>query len=80
MFVFVFVRFQLSVLMDTASIPEELKPYLSLYLEVLFESPVLRENGMRNYWLSLSTIWLFHSLACAVCNLGLCHHTVRSQT
>lgn len=44
--------------MDTASIPEELKPYLSLYLEVLFESPVLRENGMRNYWLSLSTIIL----------------------
>ncbi|XP_073242896.1 uncharacterized protein C05D11.1-like [Porites lutea] len=37
---------KLSVLMDTASIPEELKPYLSLYLEVLFESPVLRENGL----------------------------------
>ena len=52
--------------MDTASIPEELKPYLSLYLEVLFESPVLRENGMRNYSLSLSTIWLLHSLACCL--------------
>ena len=66
MFVFVFVRFQLSVLMNTASIPEELKPYLSLYLEVLFESPVLRENGMRNYWFSLNTIWLVHLLACCL--------------
>ena len=25
--------------------PEELKPYLSLYLEVLFESPILKDGG-----------------------------------
>ena len=40
--------------MDTAAVPEELKPYLSLYLEVLFESPVLRDGGMRKYLLFLS--------------------------
>ena len=32
-------------MMDTVAVPEELKPYLSLYLEVLFESPVLRDGG-----------------------------------
>ena len=50
----IFCVLQLSVIMDTAAVPEELKPYLSLYLEVLFESPVLRDGGMRKYLLFLS--------------------------
>ena len=33
-------------MLDTVTTPEELKPYLSLYLEVLFESPVERDGGM----------------------------------
>ena len=40
------VSLQLTVLLDTAVVPEELKPYLSLYLEVIFESPLLRDGGM----------------------------------
>ena len=39
------VSLQLTVLLDTAVVPEELKPYLSLYLEVIFESPLLRDGG-----------------------------------
>lgn len=35
---------KLTVLLDTAVVPEELKPYLSLYLEVIFESPLLRDG------------------------------------
>ena len=40
------VCLQLSVVLDTAAVQEELKPYLSLFLEVLFESPILRDGGM----------------------------------
>lgn len=43
---FLCVSLQLTVLLDTAVVPEELKPYLSLYLEVIFESPLLRDGGM----------------------------------
>ena len=32
-------------MLDTAVVPVELKPFLSLYLEVLFESPILRDGG-----------------------------------
>ncbi|KAL9988958.1 hypothetical protein ACROYT_G003456 [Oculina patagonica] len=40
---------KLTVILDTAAVPEELKPYLSLYLEVLFESPILRAGGVIPY-------------------------------
>ncbi|XP_015753163.1 PREDICTED: uncharacterized protein C05D11.1-like [Acropora digitifera] len=40
---------KLSVLLDTAVVPEELKPYLCLYLEVLFESPILRDGVLVPY-------------------------------
>ncbi|XP_048587317.1 uncharacterized protein C05D11.1 isoform X1 [Nematostella vectensis] len=35
---------KLTALLDTSGLSEELKPYLSLYLEVIFESPVLRDG------------------------------------
>ena len=39
------VYFQMSVLMDTGSVPSSLRPYLSLYSEVILESPVLRDGS-----------------------------------
>ena len=36
---------QMTVTLNTAAVPVELKPFLSLYLEVIFESPVLRNGG-----------------------------------
>ena len=36
---------QMSVLMDTGSVPSNLRPYLSLYTEVILESPVLRDGS-----------------------------------
>ena len=58
--------------MDTAVIPEELKPYLSLYLEVLFESPVLRDGGTRNLlWaLNFSTKTAYQHIASVQYLLG----------
>ncbi|XP_015753164.1 PREDICTED: uncharacterized protein C3H1.02c-like [Acropora digitifera] len=40
---------KLSVLLDTVVVPEGLKPYLCLYLEVLFESPILRDGVLVPY-------------------------------
>ena len=36
---------QLTVVLDTAALPKELLLYTSLYLELLFESPLLRDGG-----------------------------------
>jgi len=36
---------QLTVLMDTMCVPVSLRPYLPLYLELVTESPVLRDDG-----------------------------------
>lgn len=36
---------QMTVLMDTNSVPLKLKPYLPLYLELILESPILRDGG-----------------------------------
>jgi len=32
--------------MDTICIPVSLRPYLPLYLELLMESPIVRDGGM----------------------------------
>lgn len=32
--------------MDTVSVPVSLKPYLPVYLELITESPILRDGGM----------------------------------
>ena len=37
-------------------LPEELKPYLSLYLEVLFESPILKDGGETKYTVVVSVV------------------------
>ena len=36
---------QLTVLMDSMCVPVHLRPYLPLYLELITESPVLRDGG-----------------------------------
>ena len=36
---------QMTVLMDTMCVPVDLRAYLPLYLELITESPVLRDDG-----------------------------------
>ena len=36
---------QLVAVLDTAALSKEMKMYLPLFLEVLFESPMIREGG-----------------------------------
>ena len=41
------VVMQLTAVLDTAALPKDLLLYTPLYLEMLFESPVLRGEGER---------------------------------
>ncbi|XP_022082849.1 uncharacterized protein C05D11.1-like [Acanthaster planci] len=38
-----------SVLLDTSSVPADLKPYLPLFMEIIFESPVMRDGVLIPY-------------------------------
>lgn len=51
---------QMTVLMDTNSVPLKLKPYLPLYLELILESPILRDGGE---WGGLFLIWSYFRFA-----------------
>ena len=42
----VYMCIQLTVLMDTMCVPVSLRAYLPLYLELITESPVLRDDGV----------------------------------
>ena len=43
--IIVHVCLQMSALLDSSGIPQELKYYLPLFCEVVFESPVMRNGG-----------------------------------
>lgn len=47
--------YQITALFDTSVIPDDLKPYLSLFLEVLFELPLTRD-GSKLYVLLLGIL------------------------
>ena len=46
--------FQMSALLDSSELPQELKYYLPLFCEVVFESPVMRNGG--NYYVDTKTV------------------------
>ena len=44
----------MSALLDSSELPQELKYYLPLFCEVVFESPVMRNGG--NYYVDTKTV------------------------
>ena len=53
------LNFQMTVIMDTENVPDNLKRYLPLYLELLLESPIMR-NGGRAFLIVILTVQILN--------------------
>jgi hypothetical protein len=51
----------MSVLLNTTCVPADLRPYLPLYLEVILESPIVR-NGGNDYVIDVVRVVEFWSV------------------